>query len=48
MTLNKHKNIIIDKYNDYDEDERLVSDRAHNIEYLTTMRYIQKYLKKCV
>lgn len=45
MTLNKHKNIIIDKYNDYDEDERLVSDRAHNIEYLTTMRYIQKFLK---
>ena len=45
MTINKHKDIIINKYNEYDEDERLVSDRGHNLEYLTTMRYIEKYLK---
>lgn len=45
MTINKHKNIIIDKYNEYDEDFRLVSNRGHNVEYLTTMRYIQKFLK---
>lgn len=43
--INKHKDIIVDKYSDYDEDMRLVSDRAHNIEYLTAMRYIQKFLK---
>ena len=45
MVVNKHKNIIIDKYNEYDEDGRLIRDRARNIEYLTTMRYIQKFLK---
>ncbi|MBP9999854.1 MAG: class I SAM-dependent methyltransferase [Proteobacteria bacterium] len=45
MVVNKHKDIIIDKYNEYDEDGRLVRDRAHNIEFLTTMRYIQKFLK---
>jgi len=45
MTVNKHKDIIINKYSEYDEDTRLVSDRGHNVEYLTTMRYIQKFLK---
>lgn len=45
MTVNKHKDIIINNYTDYDEDSRLVKDRAHNMEYLTTMRYIQKFLK---
>ena len=46
MVINKHKDIIINKYTEYDEDARLVTDRGHNIEYLTTMRYIQKFLKK--
>jgi len=45
MTVNKYKDIIINKYTEYDEDTRLVSDRGHNLEYLTTMRYIQKFLK---
>ncbi len=45
MTVNKHKDIIINKYSQYDEDERLDQDRGHHLEYLTTMRYIQKYLK---
>ena len=45
MTVNKHKNLIINKYTEYDEDSRLISDKGHNVEYLTTMRYIQKYLK---
>lgn len=45
MVVNRHKDIIINKYTEYNEDERLVSDRGHNVEYLTTMRYIQKYLK---
>ena len=45
MITNKHKDIIINKYTNYDEDLRLTKDRAHNIEYLTTMHYIQKFLK---
>lgn len=45
MTVNKYKYVIIDKYSDYDEDARLISDRGHNVEYLTTMRYIKKFLK---
>lgn len=45
MVVNKHKDIIINKYTEYDEDTRLVSDRGHNVEYLTTIRYIQKFLK---
>ena len=45
MTVNKYKNIIVDKYNEYDEDNRLVQDRGHNVEYLTTMRYVEKFLK---
>lgn len=43
--LNKYKNLIIEKYNNCDEDNRLFRDRAQNIEYLTTMKYIQKFLK---
>lgn len=38
------KNTIIDFYNNYNEDKRLTS-RSHLPEYLTTMRYIEKYLK---
>jgi len=45
MTVNKNKNIIINHYLGYDEDNRLVSDRGHHVEYLTTMRYIEKFLK---
>lgn len=45
MTTNKYKDIILNKYADCDEDSRLIKDRAHNIEYLTTMHYIQKFLK---
>ena len=45
MAINRHKDIILNKYTDYDEDSRLVKDRTHHIEFLTTMRYIQKFLK---
>lgn len=45
MVINKYKDIIINKYTEYEEDARLFSDRGHNVEYLTTMRYIQKFLK---
>ena len=45
MPVNKYKDIIINKYTEYDEDTRLISNRGHHIEFLTTMRYIQKFLK---
>lgn len=45
MFVNKHKDIIVKKYSVDDEDSRLVRDRSHNLEYLTTMRYIQKFVK---
>ncbi len=45
MAVNKYKDMIVDKYSNDDEDARLTKDRAHNMEYLTTMRYVQKYLK---
>lgn len=35
---------LIDFYNDYDEDKRLVSKHG-SVEFLTTMRYIEKYIK---
>lgn len=35
---------IIDFYNSYDEDSRLTS-RHGSVEFLTTMRYIEKYIK---
>lgn len=36
--------IIINHYNNYDEENRLTS-KSHLPEYLTTMKYIEKYLK---
>lgn len=45
MAINKYKDIIVNKYSGDDEDARLFLDRAHNLEYLTTMRYIEKFLK---
>lgn len=45
MPVNKHKKVIVQKYSNYDEDFRLISMRGHHIEYLTTMRYIRKFLK---
>lgn len=38
--------IINDYYkNDYTEDNRLLKDKTHHIEYITTLTYIDKYLK---
>ena len=45
MVINKYKDIILNQYAVTDEDARLVKDHAHNIEYLTTLHYIQKFLK---
>jgi len=41
MKNNQH---LIDYYSNYDEDGRLLS-RHNSVEFLTTMRYIEKYLK---
>lgn len=42
---NKFKNIIEEKYNNYQEDERF-NRKSQSFEFRTTMHYIQKYLKK--
>lgn len=40
-------NILKNYYNkDYEEDERLTKDNTHKIEFITTINYIDKYLKK--
>lgn len=44
--MNDVERILNDYYETYDEDSRLIRDKAHMIEYLTTIRYIDKYLKK--
>lgn len=36
---------IFEYYNNYDEDVRLSLDRAHKLEYFTTLHYIEKILK---
>lgn len=43
--MNKREKLLNEHYTNYDEDARF--DRKHNqIEFLTTKKYIQKYLKK--
>ena len=32
--------------NDFTEDDRLIKDKTHQVEYITTLKYIDKYLKK--
>lgn len=44
--MNEIEKIIENYYNNYDEDSRLVKDNAHKVEYITTKKYIEKYLKK--
>ena len=43
--MNKREEIINNHYNNYDEDNRLVIDNTHKIEFLVTKEYIDKYLK---
>ena len=38
--------ILENYYNNYDEDSRLVRDKTHTIEFITTTKFIEKYLKK--
>jgi ubiquinone/menaquinone biosynthesis C-methylase UbiE len=37
-----HKTLI-EYYNNYDEESRLIKDNAHSIEYITNIHYIEKY-----
>ena len=39
------KEILENYYNNYDEDSRLVRDKTHKIEFITTTKFIDKYLK---
>ena len=43
--MNNVEKILNEYYNNYNEDERLIKDKAHKIEYITTTKYIEKYLK---
>lgn len=44
--MNNIEKILDDYYSSYDEDSRLIRDKAHMVEYITTTKYIEKYLKK--
>lgn len=37
--------IVSTYYDQYDEESRLIKDKTHNIEFLTTIRTIEKYIK---
>lgn len=39
------KELLENYYSNYEEENRLVKDKAHLVEFLTTTRYIDKYLK---
>ena len=45
---NRELEEILNNYysNDYTEDDRLIKDKTHQVEYITTLKYIDKYLKK--
>lgn len=42
----KRKDVIDNFYNNYDEEERLVKDKAHHVEFVVTKKYIDKHLKE--
>lgn len=44
--MDEVEKILNKYYNDYDEDSRLVKDKAHQLEFITTTKYIEKYLKE--
>lgn len=43
--MNEVEQILNEYYNNYNEDERLIKDKAHQLEFITTTKYIEKYLK---
>ena len=44
--MNQHKDIITEYYDNYDEDSRFSNGRGTEIEYITTMHYINKFASK--
>lgn len=44
--MSKVEEILENYYNQGKEKDRLIKDKAHMVEFLTTTRYIDKYLKK--
>ena len=44
--MGERKEILNDYYKEYDEENRLIKDHTHNIEFLVSKEYIDKYLKK--
>ncbi len=43
--INRHAKSVQEIYNNYDEDSRLTRSRHGQLEYFTTITYIEKYLK---
>ena len=43
--MNKRKEILEEYNNNYDEDKRLIKDNTHKLEFVTTTKYIEKFLK---
>ena len=43
--MNEVEKILNEYYNNYDEDARLIKDKAHQIEFITTTNYIERYLR---
>lgn len=43
--MEDRESILNNYYSGYDEDSRLVKDKAHQVEFITTIKYIDKYLK---
>lgn len=44
--MSRVEEILENYYNQGKEKERLIRDKAHMVEFLTTVRYIDKYIKK--
>jgi len=44
--MNNIEKIITNKYHEYDEEQRLFKDKSHELEFLTTIHFIEKYLSK--
>lgn len=43
---NDKYNYIKEYYSNYEEENRFTQDKSHRVEFLTTTKYIEKYLKK--
>lgn len=44
--MNDSSKIIVDYYDNYNEDERQTKDKSHSVEFLTTKKYIENNLKE--